>query len=80
MIDYAEGDRSSSFKAVDTIFFVDDTGSNTGTLGSTGTVPTDLMDWYDQQTLGLTNSRIYWKTIAPKPISTNFVLERNGKE
>ena len=37
------------------------------------------MDWYDQQTLGLTNSRIYWKTIAPKPISSNFVLERNGK-
>ena len=79
MIDYAEGDRSSSFKAVDTIFFVDETGSNTGTLGSTGTVPTDLMDWYDQQTLGLTNSRIYWKTIAPKPLSSNFVLERNGK-
>ena len=79
MIDYAEGDRSSSFKAADTIFFVDETGSNTGTLGSTGTVPTDLMDWYDQQTLGLTNSRIYWKTIAPKPISSNFVLERNGK-
>ena len=33
----------------------------------------------DQQTLGLTNSRIYWKTIAPKPLSSNFVLERNGK-
>ena len=79
MIDYAEGDRSSSFKATDSIFFVDETGSNTGTLGSTGTTPTDLMDWYDQQTLGLTNSKIYWKTIAPKPLSSNFVLERNGK-
>ena len=78
-IDYAEGNRSSSFKAIDTVFFVDETGTNVGTLGATGTVPTDLMDWYDQQTLGLTNSLIYWKTIAPKPSSSNFVLERNGK-
>ena len=79
LIDYAEGDRASSFKTTDTIFFVDETGTNVGDLGSTGTVPNDLMDWYDQQTLGLTNSKIYWKTIAPKPLSNNFVLERNGK-
>ena len=79
MIDYAEGDRSSSFSVTDTIFFVDETGSNTGTLGSTGTIPTKMMDWYDNQTLGLTNSKIFWKTIAPRPLSNNFVLERNGK-
>jgi hypothetical protein len=38
-----------------------------------------VVDWYDQQTLGLTNSTVYWKSIAPKPVSNQFSLERNGK-
>ena len=38
-----------------------------------------VVDWYDEQKLGLTNSEIYWKSIAPKPTSNNYVLERNGK-
>ena len=37
------------------------------------------VDWYDQQQLGLTNTPIYWKSIAPKPLSNNYVLERQGK-
>jgi len=36
-------------------------------------------DWYDQQTLNLKNTTLYWKTIAPKPRSNNYVLERSGK-
>jgi hypothetical protein len=40
---------------------------------------TSAVDWYDQQTLNLTNSTVYWKSIAPKPISNNYSLERNGK-
>jgi hypothetical protein len=38
-----------------------------------------VIDWYDQQTLGLTNSTVYWKEIAPKPISNVYVSDRNGK-
>ena len=30
------------------------------------------VDWYDQQTLGLTNSTVYWKTIAPKPVTNQY--------
>ena len=36
-------------------------------------------DWYDQQTLGLTNSTVYWKQIADRPTTTEFAKERNSK-
>ena len=26
-----------------------------------------VVDWYDQQKLGLDNASVYWKTVAPKP-------------
>lgn len=37
------------------------------------------LDWYDEQTLDLKNGAIYWKSIAPKPVSNQYALERNGK-
>ena len=36
-------------------------------------------DWYDEQLLGLDNSIIYWKSIAPKPTTNRYSLERSGK-
>ena len=38
-----------------------------------------VTDWYDQQTLGLTNSTIYWKSIADRPSTTEYAKERNSK-
>ena len=43
--------------------------------GAAGTVT----DWYDGQTLGLSNSTIFWKEIAPKPVSSKYVTDRSGK-
>ena len=40
--------------------------------------PATAVDWYDQQTLGLTNSTIYWKTLAPKPGTSVYVDDRQG--
>jgi len=37
-----------------------------------------VTDWYDQQTLGLTNSTVYWRNVAPRPVSNRFVTERSG--
>jgi hypothetical protein len=37
------------------------------------------VDWYDQQTLGLDNSIVYWKSIAPKPGTSLYASERGGK-
>ena len=36
-------------------------------------------DWYDQQTLGLTNSTVYWKNIAPRPGTSQYAAERSAK-
>ena len=36
-------------------------------------------DWYNEQTLGLTNSTVYWKSIAEKPGTSQYVSERSGK-
>jgi hypothetical protein len=38
-----------------------------------------VVDWYEQQTLGLTNNVIYWKSIAPKPGTSQYCAERGGK-
>ena len=45
--------------------------------------PTDLSvasisDWYNQQTLNLENSTIFWRSIAEKPKTTDYALQRNG--
>ena len=37
-----------------------------------------VSDWYNQQTLGLNNSTVYWKSIAPKPGTSQYATERNG--
>ena len=37
------------------------------------------VDWYEQQTLGLTNSTVFWKSIAPKPGTTTFGAERGAR-
>ncbi len=72
-IDYAEGDAFSSFDTADSVFFTSDVGNVT-----TAQTPTTVVDWYDQQTLGLTNSTVYWSTIAPKPGTSIYVDDRQG--
>ena len=74
-IDYAEGDPFSSFSS--TAFFVH-SGINTGSISAASTASA-AVDWYDQQTLGLTNSTVYWKTLAPKPGTSVYANDRNGK-
>ena len=38
-----------------------------------------IVDWYDQQTLGLDNSNVFWKSIAPKPSTTEYASERSSR-
>jgi hypothetical protein len=45
--------------------------TNTYTSGSRA-------DWYDNQTLGLTNTTVFWKSIANKPGTSQYALERNS--
>jgi len=73
-IDYAEGSTTAAFSEANSISFI----NNSGELAGVASV-SSVSDWYENQTLGLTNTTIYWKSIAPKPTSNVYVLERNGK-
>ena len=74
-ISYSSGNSTASFSAANILGFVNNSGVTSTTTGTVSTA----VDWYEQQTLGLSNSTIYWKSIAPKPISNSYSLDRNGK-
>ena len=80
---YAEGNGLKSFDTGDSIFPVNNSGINTGS-GADGAksftpVALSVKDWYEEQTLGLTNQTIYWKTLAPKPETNVYVSDRDGR-
>ena len=79
-LDYQQGDASRSIEAADTIQVFNNAGIQTGKEASpeSHTVVT-ATDWYDSQTLGLTNSTVFWKTLAPKPLTTNYTATRSGR-
>ena len=78
-IDYAEGTAFAAFGTGTALNIVNNSGVNTTGRLSAALTPATAVDWYDQQTLGLTNSTLFWKSIAPRPISSNYVTSRNGK-
>ena len=78
-VTYAEGTSFAAFGTGTALNIVNNSGVNTTGRLSAALTPATAIDWYDQQTLGLTNSTLFWKTIAPRPISSNYVTERNGK-
>ena len=75
-ISYAQRSQLKSFRPTNVVNIINNSGSSVAiaTLTSTG-----VDDWYDQQTISLTNTTIFWKSIAPKPSTNQYVLERNGK-
>jgi hypothetical protein len=79
LVDYAQGSTIAAFEASDSLYFVNNSGINTGSSATAAVTASAVTDWYDQQTLGLTNSTIFWKSIAPKPVSNRYSLERKGK-
>ena len=78
-IDYAESSSTASYSTSSSLRFVNNSGINTGTSASSPITPSTVVDWYGQQTLGLTNSTIYWKSIAPKPVTNQYSLDRAGE-
>lgn len=68
-VTYKEGNQLASFKEDNTISIV----------GFGNTTVESVTDWYDDQTLDLTNGTVYWKSIAPKPVTNKFALDRNAK-
>jgi len=92
-ISYATNSLTNSFKtttegagagiAATTVFFVNSSGINTGEPNAANTAVSaeivTAVDWYDQQTLGLENSTVFWKSLAPRPTTNKYVSDRGGK-
>jgi len=79
-INYQRNTTYSEFDTTDSLYFVNNAGINTGLSADVAAyTPVTAKDWYDQQTLDLDNAVIYWKSIAPKPVSNVWSLNRNGK-
>ena len=79
-IAYEVSNPGKSIEKDDVITFVNNTGINTG--GGEATYHTiaaaSAVDWYDQQTLGLTNSTVFWKSLAPRPVDNFYGTERKA--
>lgn len=78
-IDYAEGTSFAAFGTGTALNIVNNAGVNTTGVLAVAQTPTTAVDWYDQQTLGLTNATTFWKSIAPRPTSSIYTIDRNGK-
>ena len=69
--------RTSSTTSISNpIQFITNAGLSTDTIDSSSII---ISDWYNQQTLGLTNSTVYWKSIAEKPSTSQYASERSSK-
>ena len=77
-INYAEGSSFASYLTTSSLRFVNNSGITTGGSATAAVTPTSVTDWYESQTLGLTNATIFWRSLAPKPISNQYTLERQG--
>lgn len=76
-INYKENSPTKSFTDVgNTINIVTSAGITTATFSSN---VYSVSDWYSNQKLDITNSTVYWKSIAPRPTSSEYALERSSK-
>lgn len=71
-----QGSNASSFEVDtgNTLNIVTSAGVTTDTFANT-----QAKDWYDHQTLGLDNQTIHWKSIAPKPGTSQYAEGRSSK-
>jgi hypothetical protein len=77
-ITYAQRSQLRSFRPSNVVSIINDVGVGIQTA-SIGSSSNQVLDWYDQQTLNLTNTSIFWKSIAPKPGTSQYSAERNAR-
>ena len=76
-INYQQRNQTASILAQNTITVTNSIGAATTTY--TLAAGDSVKDWYDEQYLTLENTRILWSSIAPKPVTTQYALDRNAK-
>lgn len=84
-ISYAKNDPAASLsvgstvQSDDNLFFNQASGAiANSTIYATGIDAVTAVDWYDQQQLPIDNGTVFWKSIAPRPVTNNYVSERQG--
>ena len=77
-ITYGEGSTSASYLTTSALTFVNNSGIATGGSAIAAVTPTSVTDWYESQTLGLTNATIFWRELAPKPTTSQYADQRQG--
>jgi len=73
-INYQQYNQANAFVQADPMTITPASGVPFSNSVSAGNVS----DWYDEQTLNLESSVVYWKNIAPKPIDNQYVTVRDG--
>ena len=76
-VTYAEGDNARAIIDGNTVNIINN--SAVGILTAKIEGGNYAKDWYDQQTLGLTNSTVYWKSLSPRPLTTQWAEDRSSK-
>jgi len=81
-VEYAEG-SINSFVSTKDLRFINLNGAQTP-VGNISGIQTSgdlayVKDWYNEQTLGLTNSKVYWKSIAERPSTSEFASKRSSR-
>ena len=74
-VTYQNFNAAASFQSGDVLRIRNSVGVRTG-----DSLPSiiSVKDWYDDQTLNLDNSVVFWKSIAAKPVSSQYALSRDG--
>lgn len=76
-ITYKSGNSTNAFSFRSSLGIT--ISDQTGVVNTFGANTTQITDWYDEQTLDLNNSTIYWKSVAQKPGTSQYASERNSK-
>ena len=76
-VTYAQGDQARSFIQGNEVSVINASAVGIATTTTSGS--NYVKDWYDQQTLGLTNSTVYWKSISPRPDTSQWAADRSSK-
>lgn len=75
---YKQKSQISSILPGNTVNIVNSNG-DTVSVVPVGSSASNVKDWYDQQVLDLTNTTIFWRSIAPKPTTTQYAADRNAR-
>ena len=68
---------SYALRATNPLYVTTTTGSVQAFLDTN--VDFGVKDWYDNQKLDISNASIFWKSVAPKPVASEYARERSSK-